>query len=227
MGAVTLTARPSGFLPRRLCDGDRFRTAQRHDPAGFRHIAPADGRPLADRRRGTAVGHQAVRLELGQATAASRRGPQTPPTSFMTQGGQPRCSLMPNGGVMHPYIYAFVCILSIAAAIINCALSSAQGARRTPNVCLRQFSRLFACVCRSCSYGALLLGRRPAHRARRAARQPERCVTLPLMRASGRLSGRSALTDTPPRCAWFRHHRSATRPVPGGPRSRTRSRPRR
>ena len=92
MGAVTLTARPPGSLPRRLCDGGRFRTARRHDPAEVRHTASADGRALqtedaarptpappnpgcytGDRRRppgGTA--------ELGQATAASRRDPQTP-----------------------------------------------------------------------------------------------------------------------------------------------------
>jgi hypothetical protein len=31
-------------------------------------------------------------------------------------------------GVTHPYIYAFVCMLSIATAIVNCALSSEQGA---------------------------------------------------------------------------------------------------
>jgi hypothetical protein len=32
--------------------------------------------------------------------------------------------------VTHPYIYAFICILSIATVIVNCALSSAQGPRR-------------------------------------------------------------------------------------------------
>jgi hypothetical protein len=48
-------------------------------------------------------------------------------------------------GVTHPYIYAFVCILSIATAIANCALSSAQGARRTLTRGGRALCRLRGC----------------------------------------------------------------------------------
>lgn len=43
MGAVTLTDRPAGFLPRGPCTGGRLRTARRHDPAGSGSIAPTDG----------------------------------------------------------------------------------------------------------------------------------------------------------------------------------------
>jgi hypothetical protein len=106
-GAVTLTARPVS-LPRRPCDGGRSRTARRHDPAGYRHTAPADGRALQteDAARPTPAPpnpscHTGDRRqppgrtpEPGQATAASTRDPQTQPTSLMTQRGQPRCALM-------------------------------------------------------------------------------------------------------------------------------------
>jgi hypothetical protein len=79
------------------------------------------GRTGSRARRDHVKAPAAIQAEPGQADRAS------PDEAAVARLVYRTCRIE---SVTHPYIYAFVCMLSIATAIVNCALSSAQGARR-------------------------------------------------------------------------------------------------
>jgi hypothetical protein len=99
MGAVTLTAHPV-FRPRRPA------TAPAPRPPGVMtqvsgSMAPTDGKPLRDRWRGTAdFGTSKPGCHTGDSRRLRRGVPETgraaaDPVNLVTQGGRPRCALMP------------------------------------------------------------------------------------------------------------------------------------